>query len=460
MNTSVIRGDWAGLVIDSRFALLEWLGGSESSQVFLTELAGDPPQKAAIKLMPADAGDAEARVAAWAAATELAHPHLLRLLHTGRCRIDDSELLYAVTEYADENLGEILPERPLTPDETREMLDPVLDALSYLHRKNFVHGHLKPSNIMVVGERLKLSVDRLYLSSRLWEHLPTPGAYDAPETATRMSPAADVWSLGMTLVEALTQHRPRWDKSTGTEPIVPESVPQPFAGIARECLRRDPMRRCTIDQIKLSLGGQRNPELEPAAVETRPVAARALSEVVRRGEKWTPEAPRRFLPAAIIAAVLTLLVVIAIWRYNSHKSAPENAGISSSSSEPATSSESATTVPTTRPGTQATGAATAGSTAKGAVVERVMPDVLPYARETIHGTVHVGVRVTVDPSGDVSNATLESPGPSRYFAKVALEASRRWRFKTAQVSSTWILRYAFRRTGTEVTPVQVSAAGK
>jgi serine/threonine protein kinase len=58
-------------------------------------------------------------------------------------------------EYAEENLSTILSSRPLIPTETHEMLDPMLDALAYLHTQGFVHGHIKPSNIMAVNERLK-----------------------------------------------------------------------------------------------------------------------------------------------------------------------------------------------------------------------------------------------------------------------------------------------------------------
>ena len=103
----------------------------------------------------------------------------MRLFHAGRCQIDDDVQLYVVTEYAEENLSQILPERPLTPTEAREMLDPVLDALSYLHERGFVHGALKPSNIMVVENQLKLSVDSIEVAGKLGKHLSTLSVYDA-----------------------------------------------------------------------------------------------------------------------------------------------------------------------------------------------------------------------------------------------------------------------------------------
>ena len=266
MTAAAIRSDWVGRVVDGRFILLQWLGGSGWSGVFLTQLYEPRSRKAAIKLIPADDGDAETQIAGWAATRSLSHPHLMSPLHTGGCQIDAAVLLYAVTEYAEEVLSEIIPERPLTPSEVKEMLAPVLDALSYLHGKGFVHGHLKPSNIMVVENQVKLSGDSLQVTGQLGKRSLTLTVYDAPEVATEtISPAGDVWSLGVLLVEALTQNPPVWDRSTDREPVVPASIPQFFADIAQECLRSDHLRRCTISDVKDRLEAARSLP-NPAAI--------------------------------------------------------------------------------------------------------------------------------------------------------------------------------------------------
>ena len=148
---------WEGRVINERFPLHRYLGGSEQSVVYLTEIDGS---KAAIKLILADAAQAQIQVSRWELASKLSHPHLARILHTGRWRADDErDMHFAVMEYADENLAEILPSRRLTPAEAREMLIPTLDALNYLHERGMVHGNIKPANIMAVGDELKLSSD-------------------------------------------------------------------------------------------------------------------------------------------------------------------------------------------------------------------------------------------------------------------------------------------------------------
>jgi TonB family protein len=74
--------------------------------------------------------------------------------------------------------------------------------------------------------------------------------------------------------------------------------------------------------------------------------------------------------------------------------------------------------------------------------------------------VKVSVQVSVDASGDVSQAKFVSPGPSKYFANLALAAARRWRFNPPQVDgqavvSEWILRFQFGRTSTQVFPAEI-----
>jgi TonB family protein len=106
-------------------------------------------------------------------------------------------------------------------------------------------------------------------------------------------------------------------------------------------------------------------------------------------------------------------------------------------------------------------ALTASFVVPGKVVHQVLPDVPRSARNTIQGKVRVGVRVRVDPSGSVAGAKLDSPGPSRYFAELALKAARRWKFDPAKagdknVSSEWILRFQFGKAGTTVLPVPAS----
>ncbi|HWT66287.1 MAG TPA: protein kinase, partial [Terracidiphilus sp.] len=250
MNSSIFGGAYVGSVIDGQFPLVRCLGGTANSSVFLTQLAGDADQKASIKLLRASGLDADACLTQWNQTMELSHPHLVRMLAAGRCQVGGEDALYAVMEYADEVLAEVLPERALTPDEVSDMLPPILDALGWLHAHGLVHNRVKPTNLLAVDDKLKLSVDGIQAAGSTRQRALT-SAYDAPEVAAgSVSAASDVWALGVTVVETLTQRTLDWMRTTGTDPVIPASLPQPFLEIAQRCLRADPAGRFTIAEIQ------------------------------------------------------------------------------------------------------------------------------------------------------------------------------------------------------------------
>ena len=149
-----------GQIVAGKFPLKQYIGGSPRSAVFLTEAAASSSGKAAIKLLRLER-DSELQLGRLRLATHLAHPHLLQIFDVGECRIGDEAMLFAGMEFADETLAQILPLRPLNPGEAQEMARPVLEALAYVHANGFAHGRLKPANVLVVGEQLKLSLDSI-----------------------------------------------------------------------------------------------------------------------------------------------------------------------------------------------------------------------------------------------------------------------------------------------------------
>jgi TonB family protein len=459
MNITANCAELQGQVVDGRFRLLRRLGGSQDSSVYQTEVEADGARKAAIKLVAARADDAEIHITGWKRAAGLSHPHLTRVLHTGQCTMDGGEVAYAVLEFADEVLAEILPERALTPDETREMLGPVLDGLAYLHGHGVAHGRLKPSNILVVEDGLKLSADCIAFASRAAVQPDESDTYAAPEMARgEISAAADIWSLGMTLVATLTQKAPVWERASNSEPVVPAAVPEPFAEIARACLRLDPAKRCTLGWIKERL------EPETAQLQQKPVNMPASPR------------PSKSRPAvfATVAVVLVMAVIVAVWHFRqTPAAAPTTEQAATQTTTPAAPpppSEAApveAAAPANPPATaplatsEPQAEAVPGGTAKGEVVKRVQPDVLPAAQASIHGKVVVNLRVNVDANGDVSNASPESPQVSRYFTRVAVEAAREWKFSPPQAqgkaaASVWALRFEFHRDGIETTATEAS----
>ena len=97
---------WTGQVIDGLFPLESCIGNSNHSGVFLTENPARNASKAALKLVPAFSTSAERQLAHWNTVARLYHPHLISLLHAGRCQLAEKQYLYVVMEYAEQTLAE------------------------------------------------------------------------------------------------------------------------------------------------------------------------------------------------------------------------------------------------------------------------------------------------------------------------------------------------------------------
>jgi TonB family protein len=259
--------DCEGQVVDGKFTLLQHLGGSDHSVVFLTQRGKNGADKAAIKFVPTEPANAEIQLSRWKQAAQISHANLIRLFESGRCHLAGMDLLYVVMEYAPENLAQFLPERALSPAETRDMLEPFVETLTHLHGKGFVHGRIRPGNILAIDDQLKLSSDSLARIGEPQILFGKPDAYTAPQ-GSAVSPTGDVWSLGVMLVESLTQRVP--ERKEQEDPKVPDSVPQPFLDIVRHSLRQDPQYRWTVAEISTRLNP---PAIQPAPKVSVPAAA-------------------------------------------------------------------------------------------------------------------------------------------------------------------------------------------
>jgi len=264
--------------------------------------------------------------------------------------------------------------------------------------------------------------------------------------------------------EALTQRLPAVEGMT--EPL-PETVPAPFMGIAHCCLRRDPQRRCTVADIAARLQSNSAASPQPSTVRIP-----ASSAKLRYG----------LILALVILAAAALFFGPKL--LNSHPDAQPTSSVSSQpppspaaqsappKPEPTVAtvetkpsavkqrdehkiSKAAALSPAPAPAPAVASKSTGGSSDQGKVLQQIEPVVSKSARNTVSGTIRIKVKVSVDASGNVDNATVITEGPSKYFARQAMEAAEQWKFAPAQangqaVPSAWILHFGFRRSGTEV----------
>jgi hypothetical protein len=454
---------YEGQAVDG-IPLLRLLGGGEASAVYLGELAG---QQCAIKLAPADEAAAQIPLARWQQASKLTHPHLTKIHQWGRARLDGASLVYLAMEFAEEELGGV--DRPLTPKEVREMLTPAVSALAYLHSQKCAHGRVQPSNILSVNDVLKLSGDApLRFGERHAARL-TESLYDAPElTSAGLTASGDVWSLGVTLVAALTKELPVIE---GDAVRLPNSLkPDSFREVAMGCLRRDPAERWSMADVAQWL--ERGTVPAPKRVSSKrylvPAAAVAAVAVVGavalphfgRNQASSP-APAPTVattqkpadpasqlspaPPAVAPAPAPVAQVPAAKIPPLPKPKPALVPAPPIEDAPETAKAGA---PASPPPTPAQTGPSPADVIPADVVQSVRPDVPAKARATIHGKVPIFVRVEADAGGAVSSAQIESGGTSKYFADLALKAAKQWKFAPGDGEHVWILKFEFTH-GTE-----------
>ncbi|MEB3190353.1 MAG: serine/threonine-protein kinase, partial [Snowella sp.] len=165
----------------------------------------------AIKIIP---GNSPQQLGELIAAANLEHEHLIRSYAAGECTILNTEMLYLAMELAESSLDRRFEQGNFQSSEIRQILTEVVSALAYLHGQKQVHRDLKPANILRAKNRWKLSDFGLVkrLDSRSYAQTSNPIgtiAYMPPEAFEgNISAAWDMWSLGIMLVQMVTNRLP------------------------------------------------------------------------------------------------------------------------------------------------------------------------------------------------------------------------------------------------------------
>ncbi|HEY6454981.1 MAG TPA: protein kinase [Steroidobacteraceae bacterium] len=417
VQVTPIWSGWQNTVINGLYPLQRLVNGSAHSAIFLTECKALGVACAAVKIVPIEQVTL-AQLSHWRSASGLSHPHLIRLFDAGLCQLGGRPFLFVVMEYAEQTLREVLDQRALTGDEVHELLPPTLDALSFVHRNGLVLAHLKPPNVLVVNDQLKLATDSIRPSGAPRVGIAEPSFYDPPEAGyARFASADDIWGLGVTLVEALTQTLP-WANEQSDAACLPSSMPATYAQMVQRCLHYSPATRPSATDLQ-------------APVASAPVAPPLPAPPPPAPIPQSSGQPGR-MPAVV--AIVFLIVLAAVWAdlhlFRVHDAAPIVAARSAAVAPLATPNPPAQLPPP-------------------AAIHAQMPNVARSALRTIHGHIKIAVLVVVDRSGAVIDAHLKNTGPSSYFARLARDAARQWTFTPAAApgSRQWLLRFEFTHSG-------------
>jgi hypothetical protein len=231
----------------------------------------------ALKIVPRE-GKAASRAEREAeAAARLRHPACQRAYGFGR----DSQHVYIAYEYVPgRTFREALRAGELDDASAIEASAQVLEALAHAHARGIVHRDVKPSNVLLAEGKevsarvLDFGLAQMQEAETLTAQGDVPGtlAYIAPErlAGAPTTEAADVWSVGVMLWEALAGRHPFWCSSLletaraieegppGLETMRPD-LPRPILSAVNRALELDPARRPSAAALAtaLRLGGRK-----------------------------------------------------------------------------------------------------------------------------------------------------------------------------------------------------------
>jgi Protein kinase domain len=269
-------------LVVGRYRPLRPLGSGGTGSVWLVR-DEHSARDVALKVVPREGKAGSRAEREVEAATRLRHPRCLRALAFDR---DDGHVYVAYEYVPGRTLREVLRGGALDDASAVEAAAQVLDALAHAHAKGVVHRDVKPSNVMVMeGDEVSVRVldfgfAQVSEAETLTASGDVPGtlAYIAPERLAggEADGAADVWSVGVMVWEALVGRHP----FSAFSPV--ETARRIQAGAPRlASLRPDLPRALTsaIDRMLSVAPGQR-----PGAKEA--------AKLIRAGWNVRGERPR------------------------------------------------------------------------------------------------------------------------------------------------------------------------
>jgi predicted Ser/Thr protein kinase len=279
----VSRPPQPGDLIADRFELEELVGTGGMSTVFRARDA-QLGRRVAIKILHERYADdpeylerfrREARAVA-----RLSHPNIVTVIDRG----DDGGRQYIVFEHVEgENLKELVQRTGRLPvRRALELVLPVAQGLAFAHEQGLVHRDVKPQNVLLSREGEVKVTDFGIARSLHVEHGVTQtgtvlgtGEYLAPEQASGdpVSPATDVYSLGVVL----------WELLAGEVPFAGENfvavalrhINEPLPSLREQRPDVSPRLAAAVERALAKDPAQRFPSMAALARELRACLAEA-----------------------------------------------------------------------------------------------------------------------------------------------------------------------------------------
>jgi hypothetical protein len=167
---------------------------SEGRSAFF--LTNTPDGKSAIIRLTEAHFDETELAGRWTRTAEVKHTNLQGILQIGKTTYDNVPLAFCVLEPTEESLSDVLRERVLSTEETKEVAVSVGGAVAALHAAGLLHEHIDATNVFAVGESIKLRSDCVRECA---------GDFEADTAEAREAlRQSDVRDLGLLLLRCLT----------------------------------------------------------------------------------------------------------------------------------------------------------------------------------------------------------------------------------------------------------------
>jgi serine/threonine protein kinase len=264
-------------LVGARYRLGEVIGRGGMSSVYRAK-DENLGRDVALKLFAPQATDADELKRQEAEIQLLAtlnHPNLVTLFDAGiDTRIPDEPRPFLTMELVGgQDLRSRIRHSAVPLDELAVIGAGSADALAYVHNLGIIHRDIKPGNILLVqtrpGEPLRAKVTdfgiaRIADSTRLTATGAMVGtaAYLSPEQAmgSPLSPATDVYSLGLVLLESIKQTMEYPGSAVESAvarlhraPNIPEDLPAEWADLIRSMTAIEPLERPSAADVETAL---------------------------------------------------------------------------------------------------------------------------------------------------------------------------------------------------------------
>jgi serine/threonine protein kinase len=220
----------------------------------------------------------------------LSHPNLVPVIEAGEIQGRYFEISPFVS--GGTLAGLIQRRGRLSEPEAETILYQLCDVIHYLHSQHVLHRDIKPTNIFIIQESplhvalADFGTARLGAYQTMLTGSMGTVAYSSPEAVTGIqSEAADYWSLGIVLLEALTGRRPlegldvkqQLYRVASGKIEIPEALPAGWKALFTGLLRADYTERWKNKEIQEWRNSPKSSLAKPSHRETKP--APTLSEI-------------------------------------------------------------------------------------------------------------------------------------------------------------------------------------